>query len=535
MSTLTGLSGCLRLAWRRNRLFLACWIAGLAVLMPLTLGQYETMIPPGTDPRATLEPLRHNPSMLALLGPAFDVYTTGGFVFWRVGGFCSTFAAMMAGFAVIRTTRAEEEEGRLELVRAGQVGRHAPLAASLLLGALAALALTAASAAPLVAMGLPVAGSLASGTALGIEALLFTGIGAVVAQVFESTRTVRGWTIGLLWGGMFLARMVIDGAGPAAERARLGWLVPLEWGMLLRPFAGHRWWVALMALALFVLLALLAFRLESARDHGAGLVAARPGPAVASPALSGAWGLAWRLQRNSLLGWSLALLLGAAGVGSIVAQLHDALADNPQLGQMLEKLGGSQDLDVAFYGAMLGIIATVVAVFGASILLRLRSEEVHGRVEPLLATATSRLWLASSHLALATVAPCLVLVGVGAALPLAEALRGGDWSPVGTYGRAAAGLLPGVLLVVGLAMALLGWLPRLTGLVWALLGWTLFATWVAVLFDLPAWLLRLQPWGHLRLLPRDAWSWTPFTVELLVALGLLALGLAGYRRRGIPA
>ena len=92
-----------------------------------------------------------------------------------------------------------------------------------------------------------------------------------------------------------------------------------------------------------------------------------------------------------------------------------------------------------------------------------------------------------------------------------------------------------MLLVVGLAMALLGWLPRLTGLVWALLGWTLFATWVAVLFDLPAWLLRLQPWGHLRLLPRDAWSWTPFTVELLVALALLALGLAGYRRRNIPA
>lgn len=535
MSTLTGLAPSLRLAWQRNRIFWTCWIIGLAVLMPTTLSQYETVIPPGTDPRATLEPLRSNPSMLALLGPAYDVYTKGGFVFWRVGGFCSAFAGMMAGFGIIRATRAEEEEGRLEMLRAGTIGRHAPLAAGVLLCSLAALVLALLGAAPLVAMGLPAAGSLTAGAALGVVALVFTGIGAVACQVFDSARTARYWTLGLAWGGMFLARMVIDGAGPDASGSWAQWLVPLEWGMLMRPFAGNRWWVALLGLGLFVGLVLLAFRLESLRDHGAGLVGSRPGRATAPGWLRGAEGLAWRLQRGSLLGWSMSLLLAGAGIGSIVSQMEESLAANPQLGQMLEKMGGSSNVTVAFYVAMLGIMATVVAVFAATTITRLRSEESHGRTEAMLATATSRTRYACSHLALGTVVPCLVMVGVGALLPLADAQRTGNWERLGTYARAAAGLLPGVLLMAGVTMLLVGWLPRLTALVWVLLGWTLFTTWFAVLFELPGWLVRLQPWGHLRLLPRDAWSWTPFAVELALAVALLALGLVGYRRRNIPA
>ena len=72
------------------------------------------------------------------------------------------------------------------------------------------------------------------------------------------------------------------------------------------------------------------------------------------------------------------------------------------------------------------------------------------------------------------------------------------------------------------------------GLVWGLLGWTLFATWFSVLFDLPVWLTKMQPWGYLPHLPRDPMGWTAFLVELVLALALVVAGLVGYRRRGIP-
>ncbi len=532
-STVTGLGSSLRLAVRRNRWFWLSWIIGLAILMPMTAAQYETIIPAGTDPRDTLEPLRNNPSMLALLGPAFDIYTKGGFVFWRVGGFCSMFAGMMAGFGIIRATRAEEEEGRLEMVRSGAIGRHAPLAAGILLGALGSAILGILTAALLVASGLPATGSVASGLALTVEGLVFTGIGAVVAQVFGSARTTRYWTLGALWGGMFVVRMMIDGGGESVP-GWLRWLVPMEWGMLIRPFSDERWWVALLPLGLFVALVALAFRLESARDHGAGLVQPRPGPAAASRSLSGPFGLAWRLQRGGVIGWVVAIAFSALGCGSIVSQMEESFAANPELGEMVEKMGGSDDLFVAFYVAMLGIIGTVTAIFAATVLNRLKSEEVRGHAEQMLATAIGRTRYAASHLGIAFAFPTVAFVLTGALLPFAQAQRDGNWSLVGTYTRSALGLLPGLWLVLGFAMLLIGWAPRLTGLVWGLLGWALFATWFSVLFDLPVWLTKMQPWGYLPHLPRDPMGWTAFLVELMLAMALVVVGLVGYRRRGIP-
>lgn len=535
MSTIAGLGSTLRLLWRRNRLFWVCWVIGLASLMPMTAGQYETIIPAGTDPRTILEPLAANPSMLALLGPAFDVHTKGGFVFWRVGGFGSVLAGMMAGFGIIRATRAEEEEGRFELLRSGAIGRHAPLAAGLLLGALASMLLALVQFGLLVASGLPATGSLAAGLALGVEGLVFTGLGAVVAQVFESARTARYWTVGVLWGGLFVARMVVDGAGTTSDLARLRWLIPLEWGMLLRPFADERWWVAFLPVALFVVCAAVALRLESVRDHGAALRSPRPGVAEAAPGLRSAWSLAWRLQRGGVLGWAVGVGISALGCGAIVTQMEDSLAKSPEMGHLLQKMGGSTDVFVAFHVAMLGILGTIIAVMAAVLLNRVRSEEVKGLAEPVLATATSRSTYLWSHLWLAIVFPTVMFVLTGALLPVSQARRNHDWALVGEYTRSALGLLPGLWLVIGLAVLVLGWWPRLTGVVWAVLGWTMFATWFAALFDVPQWVTKVNPWGYLAHLPRDQMDWLPVVLETLLAVALVVVGLVGYRRRGIPA
>ncbi|GAA2181250.1 ABC transporter membrane-spanning protein [Brooklawnia cerclae] len=535
MNTLAGLRTPLCLGLRRDWLFWLCWMVGLALLPAFTATSYDQLIPPGTDPSATIEPLRNSPAMLALLGPAFDLYSKGGFVMWRVGGFTSVFVGMAAGFGVIRATRAEEEAGRLELIRSGSLGRHAPLGAAIVLATIGSLGTGLLTGVLTVAVGLPATGSVAAGLAMASTGLVFTGIGAVVAQVFESARTARYWTIGAIWGGMFVLRMMVDGAGPDAGISFARWLIPLEWGMLIRPWADERWWVFLLSVALFAVLVLLAFRLESTRDHGAGLTRTRPGRPSAAAWLAGPFGLAWRLQRGGLVGWSLGLLLGAVGTGSIMSQMDQSIEANPEIGAMLEKMGGTSNVEMAFYIAMLDIMATVAGIMGATILHRLRAEEARGHAEALLATAVPRWRLALSHLAWAVVLPCLVFIGVGALLPLVQAGSSGDYSAIGQYTRAAAALTPGIVFVVGLAMLLIGWFPRLTGLVWAVLGWTMFATWFAVLFQVPEWLTKVQPWGYLAHLPRDAMDWPAFAVESVIGVALLVAGLVGYRHRSIPA
>ncbi|MDO5682562.1 MAG: hypothetical protein Q4G46_07025 [Propionibacteriaceae bacterium] len=530
-STLAGLGATLHLTLRRNWLFWLLWAVGLSLMMPATLSQYETVIPPGSDPRLVIEPLRNNPTMLALLGPAFDLYDRGAFVFWRSGGFTSMMAGLAGGFGIIRATRAEEDEGRIELVRAGPIGRHAPLAAAVLVGLLGCLLMAVLNAGLLIAGGLHPSGSIAAGLALTANGFLFVGLGAVLAQVFDNARAARAWTLGVGLGGMFLLRALIDGSGAGSSVEPLRWAIPLEWPLLTRPFADERWWVFGLSFAAAALLVALAFVLEDRRDHGAGLRPERLGRGYAGPALSGAFGLAARLHRGAAIGWSAGLLISAIAFGAMVLQIDAAFEGNDGIAETVRRMGGSGDITTAFLLAILGILTSIVAFMAASLLGRLRSEETSGHAEMVLATSVSRWRYAASHLVWALGLPVVLLVLIGAGLPLVQALSGAGFGAVWDLARGAAGLVPGLVVVVGLGMVLLGWWPRAYSLIWILIGWSIFASWFAALLNLPENVVKFQPWGHLSVIPRDTMNWTPFLVELGVGIALLAVGLFGYRHR----
>ena len=75
----------------------------------------------------------------------------------------------MSVLTVVRHTRTEEETGRLELIGATVVGRYAPLTAALLAVGLANLAVAVLVALGLIGVGLPAAGSVALGLAIGAD------------------------------------------------------------------------------------------------------------------------------------------------------------------------------------------------------------------------------------------------------------------------------------------------------------------------------------------------------------------------------
>ena len=112
---------------RRSRWFWLVWILALWVTIPATVSRYAELVPDTEVGRLTTAALAANPTMRAMLGPPFELLNAGGFVMWRVGTFVAAAAGVMAALGVIRATRAEEEEGRTELLRSGIVGRHTPL------------------------------------------------------------------------------------------------------------------------------------------------------------------------------------------------------------------------------------------------------------------------------------------------------------------------------------------------------------------------------------------------------------------------
>lgn len=533
MSIFTGLGTALRLMLRRDWLFWALWVLILATLMPAALSQYDTMIPPGSDPGLTFDHLSRNPTMLALLGPAFDLHDRGGFVFWRTGGFTTVLAGLAGALGIVRATRAEEEAGRTELLRSGPMGRHTPLLAAVLGGLAGCLLAGACNTVTLIGQGLGWRGSLAAGLAITTTGASYLALGAVAAQVSESARNARAWAAGLGLGGGYLLRAVVDAAGPETPLAPLRWAIPLEWGMLARPFAGERWWVLGMSAGLAAALALLAFWLEAHRDHTAGLLPDRPGRSRGRAGLRGAWGLAARLLRGMLSAWTVGLLIGAVSLGSAAIGIADVFDDSPRLAQLLQRMGGTAELQTAFFIGVLGIFSTVIGMMAVSLLGLLRVEETTGRAELLLATAVPRLKLALSSLFWALLVPTLVLTATGPGLALPLAAHTGDWSLLRDYTVTALALLPGLWLVAGIAIFLTGWLPKAFGVVWAILGWSIFCSWFGALLQVPDWLVKLHPWGRLGMPPRDDFAWLPFGIELGSAVALACLGLLGFIRRDL--
>lgn len=522
-----------RLALRRSRWFWLLWILALWAIMPATVSAYATLIPDPQTGAATVEALAANPTMRAMLGPPFDLLHAGGFTMWRVGTFAAGAAAMMGALGVIRATRAEEEDGRIELLRSGAIGRHAPLAGALVVALGACVVLAALITASMTAGAPPFTGALATGLGIGLTSALGAGLGALTAQVTESARTARGLALATI-GVAYLVRALADGSPSGSPLASLGWLSPLQWAALTRPYAGERWWMLLLLAGLSALLVAVAVAVENRRDLGAGIRAARPGPARAPASLSSVGALVRRLERGTILGWALGMILFAAVIGSLAGTVDQMLTDNPQIADMFRRMGGGgEQLRDAFYVAMLGLLSVAIAFFAAQLVVQLRREEELGHVELLLSTATSRTQVALAHLLPALVAPTAVLVIGAAALGVPQAISTGDPALLLRLAGAGAALAPALWLVVGVAFALLGWAPRLTGLVWLVLGWSLFVTWIGALLGLPQTLVDATPFAPLPHLPVDELTWAPILLESALAAALVAVGLVGWRRRDI--
>lgn len=521
----------LRRILRADRWFWLVWLVMLWVTIPATASAYRETITDDAAGREVAAGLAANPTMRAMLGPPYDLLHVGGFTSWRVGGFVAMMAAVMAGLGVIRATRADEEAGRTELLRAGSIGRHAPLLAALLVasgvcGLLALLVIVS-----MIGLGTPASGAVALGLGIGLTGVAFAGVGAVAAQLTASARTARGIAMGSV-GAAYLLRAVADGTSEDAGMRWLGWLSPLEWAPYVRPYAGERWWVLALLIALAAGLIGFAFALEARRDHGAGLRPARPGPEHAAPALRSASALARRLDRGTAIWTLVGMGLFALVMGSM-SNVFDSIAEDPTLADRFRRMGaGATDLTDAFYVAMIGILVVLFALIGISLVERLRREEESGRGELLLAGATSRSRVLGAFVLPALIVPIGVLILSGLLMALPAALRG-DPQQLARIGGAAAVQAPGIALIVGLAVAVHGLAPRLRLLPWLVTGWSLVVNWIGAVLGFPQRVLDATPFAYLPRPPAEPMDWVPVVVESLLALGLLAAGWWGYARRDV--
>src|SRR5262249_59115279 len=97
----------------------------------------------------------------------------------------------------------------------------------------------------------------------------------------------------------------------------LSWPPPMGGSQQLRPYGPLRWWVLVIPVLFTIAVTAVAYVLAGRRDLGTGLLPVRPGPPVAGASLDGPLGLAWRLQRGTLLAWAA----GPAVYGPVIGAL----------------------------------------------------------------------------------------------------------------------------------------------------------------------------------------------------------------------
>jgi ABC-2 type transport system permease protein len=531
MSTLAGTRGLVRLILRRDRFLLPLWILVLALLPVQTAAAIDQFYSTPAALRELYGTIVSTPGLLAMLGPVFGA-TLGALTVWRAG-LVFTVVGLASLLTVIRHTRTDEEAGRRELLGSTVVGRHAPLAAALLVTFAADLVLGAVLVAGMVGLGLPATGSVAFGLSVAAAGWMFATVGAVAAQLTEGAGGARG--IGLAALGLaYLLRAAGDTAGSDGALGWLSWLSPIGWAQQARSYAAERWWVFALAVALVVVLAAAAFALLARRDVGAGVLPARLGPGTAAPSLRSPVALAWRLQRGMLLGWTAGLAVMGAVIGSVADSVNDMASGSAQLKDLLEQLGGQKALSDAYIAGAMVIFALAAAGYAIQATLRLRGEEEGLRAEQVLATAVSRWQWATSHLLFGLLGPAVALAAAGVAEGLVYGLVGGD---VGReLPRVLAGALvqlPAVLVLSGVAMALFGLLPRLAPLSWAVLAVSAFLVLLGPLMQLSQWVLDVTPFSHIPKVPGADVSATPLAWLLAVTAVLVAAGLVGFRRRDL--
>ncbi|AQQ51845.1 ABC transporter permease [Planococcus lenghuensis] len=481
--------------------------------------------------RQAIAATMHNPAMVAMVGPGYglDNYTLGALVAHQLLLFTAIAVGIMAILLTASHTRAEEEDGRTELVRALPVGRLSSLAATAIVLTAANVLLALLVGLSLYALGIvsiDLEGSLLYGAALGVTGLFFTALTALFAQLAESARGTVGLSLTVLIFA-YLIRAVGD-----VSNETLSYLSPFGWVLRTEVYVNNYWLpvfiVTLAAAALF----LLAFFLDGIRDLEAGFLPSRRGKKKASLFLQGPFGLAVRLQRTALIAWAVGMFILGLSYGSVLGDLESYFANNEMLETLLPP---DSDFSLAeqFVSLLLVVMAMICTTPVLLVFLKLKGEEKKGRVSHVFSRAVSRGRQLGSYLGLAVAVSVLVQLLTVFGLWLAgKAVLTGTFE-LGSLVEAAVVYLPAMWVMTAVGALLLGIAPKWTGLAYLYLAYSFFVVYLGDLLQLPDWLAGLSPFDYVSRLPIEELDITNSFFLLLIATVLTGIGFYGYSRRDL--
>jgi ABC-2 type transport system permease protein len=243
-------------------------------------------------------------------------------------------------------------------------------------------------------------------------------------------------------------------------------------------------------------------------------------------------GLAFRLQRTTVIGWTAGMFVLGVSYGSIFGEI-DAFFQTSEIFELLLPMLEGFSLTDQFTATLLAVMAMIGLIPVLLIMLRLKSEEQANRTEHLLARAVPRRRLMGSYLIISLIFAVVGQIVSVLGLWFASSAVLDDPLSLASTLKAGLAYVPSMWIMLGLAALLVGFAPKLASLIWLYLGATFFVIYFGGLLQLPEWLSKLTPLGYVPNVPMEPMSPSLASLLVLTAFILIALGLAGYERRDI--
>ncbi len=527
MSAVTGMPVMLRAELKHDGRLVAPWIVLTTALSASSVLVYPWLFPSHEDRLGFAVAVGGNPALGLIFGPAHDLLSDDGFNAWRslaLGGFLTALGMI---FAVTRSSRAQEDSGQAELLASGVMGRGARLMSgvamclgiSVLLGVVTGLVT--------VACGGGWNASMLLAATMSATGWMFTGVAALTNQLGSDSRTANTMAVATL-GVLFIMR------GFAFSVDAPDWTIwanPLGWMSKTEPAVANNWWPLLLAVGLTVALLAIALAVQTRRDFGVGAIAPRPGPARGRVRSSRS--LAVAVNRGPIITWTIAFAGLGFVFGNLATSIRDILSSDSAVQQILAAGGSStEELIGAFVVMILSLVGIIAAIPGVQTMIKVRTEEMDDRVEPLIATAISRPRYLGSNVLVAFLAPAVYVLIAGALIGALASSADIGISFADTLLQSAA-TIPAVWTVVALAVAVIGARPQVTLAAWAGVLASFVLTVLGPSFKLWEWVLDISPFRHIPNVAETGADWSGLGWISLVTLVFLALGFAGFRHRDL--
>ncbi|MCL2461469.1 MAG: ABC transporter permease [Defluviitaleaceae bacterium] len=526
-----------RFILRRERVVSVVWIviiAAMCLIVPLAFSQIYS----DASGLAAIGTMMSSPSMVAMAGPYYSAslpnLTIGSFNAGMMLLYSAMAVAVMNIFLVVRHSRRDEERGRLEVVRSLPVGRLSNITSVMAVAFIMNLIISLVVGFGMAALrvdGIGLQDGLVFGFAMGVCGLFFAAATALISQIFSSSRSAIGVSFVVL-AVAYILRAYGDVSSEAAAR-----ISPL--GLILRVQASVNdyWWPIVALLIVSIIVAAIAFYLNSLRDMDQGFISAKPGRAEASRALQSPLGFALRLERGTLIGWAAVMFILGIMYGSIMASLPQFMNSSDMIKQLFA-ITSTDTTQAAhmFTAKMLSMYAIVSVIPALIVLFKLRGEETRDRLEQIYARPVSRTRMMGVFYGISAVTGVVMLLLYAVGYYAAGYATAPELVDFGQIMKGSLVYIPALLCTCGLAAFILGLIPRLQIVNWIYLGITFLLVYMGdiLLKDYPG-AKKISPFGNIPLVGIDQVKAWVLILLVVIAAALAAAGFVFYRRRDLKA